>query len=100
MQAADLPTEAWQRLSAGAGMKRPRLYDWALISAAGRPETGFQRGLLIRRSIAKPEDCAFYLTYAPQTTTLAEPARVAGTRWSIESLFEAAKGGRGGAGSV
>ena len=91
-RAADLPAETWQRLSAGEGMKGPRLYDWALIRPAITPETGLQRGLLIRRSIAKPEDCAFYLTYAPQTTTLGQLDRVAGSRWSIESLFEAAKG--------
>lgn len=96
-QAADLAPDAWQRLSAGAGMKGPRLYDWATIGAAtigaeSKTDAGFRRGLLIRRSIAKPEELAFYLTYAPETTTLAQLARVAGTRWSIESLFEAAKG--------
>jgi hypothetical protein len=35
---------------------------------------------------------AFYLTHAPEGTTLAELVRIAGTRWSIESLFEQAKG--------
>jgi SRSO17 transposase len=89
--AAELPPEAWQRLSAGAGMTGPRLYDGAAIGAAGETETGFRRGLLIRRSMAKPDELAVYLTAAPRTTTLAERARVAGTRWSIESLFEAAK---------
>ena len=34
----------------------------------------------------------FYLTHAPEATTLDELVRVAGTRWSIESLFEQAKG--------
>jgi SRSO17 transposase len=91
-QAADLPADAWQRLSAGPGMKGPRLYDWTRITAASVSEGGFCRGLLIRRSIAQPEELTFYLTYAPQSTTLAALARVAGTRWTIESLFEAAKG--------
>lgn len=30
--AADLPRRAWQRLSAGAGAKGQRYYDWALVS--------------------------------------------------------------------
>ncbi|BBG00369.1 hypothetical protein PSA01_54790 [Pseudonocardia saturnea] len=30
--AADLPRRAWQRLSAGAGARGQRYYDWALIS--------------------------------------------------------------------
>ena len=46
----------------------------------------------MRRSIAKPEEVTFYLTHAPEATTLDELVRVAGTRWSIESLFEQAKG--------
>ena len=30
--AAGLPTRAWQRVSAGAGAKGHRYYDWALIA--------------------------------------------------------------------
>jgi SRSO17 transposase len=47
---------------------------------------------LIRRKIKKPTEFTFYLTLAPTATTLAELVRVAGTRWTIESCFEAAKG--------
>jgi SRSO17 transposase len=96
----DVPTNAgWQRLSAGDGAKGPRLYDWAYLphrAAAAAP--GWQKGLLIRRKIKKPEEFTFYLTLAPTATTLAELVRVAGTRWvpgldpGIESCFEAAKG--------
>ena len=49
-------------------------------------------GLLIRRGTAEPDDLAYYLTHAPEETTLAELVRVAGTRWAIEGCFEAAKG--------
>jgi FOG: Transposase len=52
-------------------------------------------GLLIRRSPAKPDELAYYLTHAPEGTTLTQLVRVAGTRWTIESLFEAAKSGVG-----
>jgi hypothetical protein len=48
--------------------------------------------LLVRRSIAKPTEVTFYLTHAPEATTLEALVRVAGSRWSIESLFEQAKG--------
>ena len=90
--AADLPDEAWQRLSAGEGAKGPRLYDWAFLPFRGAAE-GWQKGLLVRRKIiAQPDELAFYLTLAPEATTLAALVRVAGTRWTIEACFEAAKG--------
>ena len=86
-----LADAAWHRLSAGDGAKGPRLYDWAHLPFNGAAK-GFACALLVRRSIADPERAAFYLTHAPQDTTLAELVRVAGARWSIESLFEQAKG--------
>ena len=89
--AADLPDEAWHRLSAGEGAKGPRLYDWALLPCRGAAE-GWAKGLLIRRSLAKPDEPAFYLTLAPAATPLAALVRIAGTRWTIEACFEAAKG--------
>jgi SRSO17 transposase len=92
----DVPVTAgdgrgWQRLSAGDGAKGPRLYDWAYLPYRGPTAPGWQKGLLIRRTIKKPEAFTFYLTLAPVTTTRAERVRVAGTRWTIESCFEAAK---------
>jgi len=100
----DLPDAAWRRLSAGDGAKGPRLYDWACLPYTGAAP-GFACALLIRCSIADPEEVTFYLTHAPDGATLAELVRIAGTRWAIESLFEqgwAAKrtDGRGGAGPV
>ena len=88
---AKVPPNGWQRLSAGDGAKGPRLYDWAYLPYRGAAP-GWQMGLLIRRSPAKPEDLAYYLTHAPEGTTLARLVRVAGTRWTIENCFEAAKG--------
>lgn len=85
------PETAWQRLSAGEGAKGPRLYDWAHLPFNGGAE-GFACALLVRRSISDPEEVTFFLTHAPQGIRLAELVRVAGTRWTIESLFEQAKG--------
>jgi SRSO17 transposase len=87
----DLPPDAWCRLSAGEGAKGPRLYDWARLEHRGGA-AGFRCALLVRRSIAKPAEVTFYLTHAPEATSLDALVRVAGTRWSIESLFEHAKG--------
>ena len=89
--ADELPPEAWHRLSAGEGAKGPRLYDWAFVPCRGAAE-GWRKGLLVRRSIAKPDELAFYLTLAPAATPLAALVRIAGTRWTIEACFEAAKG--------
>jgi SRSO17 transposase len=89
--AADLKPKAWQRLSAGDGAKGPRLYDWAYLPFRGAAK-GWEKGLLIRRSIPKPDELAFYLTLAPNDTPLATLVRVAGMRWTIEACFEAAKG--------
>jgi SRSO17 transposase len=90
----DVPAQGWIRLSAGDGAKGPRLYDWAYLPY-GVPSEGWKTGLLIRRKITRPHQFTFYLTRAPEPTTLAELVRVAGLRWTIESCFEEAKGETG-----
>ncbi|HEX8132993.1 MAG TPA: IS701 family transposase [Actinomycetes bacterium] len=90
--AARVPPEGWHRLSAGEGSKGPRLYDWAYAPYRGGAPPGWGKGLLIRRKLDEPDELAFCLTLAPDGTDLATLARVAGTRWTIESCFEAAKG--------
>ena len=91
-RAAGLPSTAWQRLSAGDGAKGPRLYDWAYLPYGSDAAPGWEKGLLIRRSLAEPGKLAFYLTHAAHGTALADLVRIAGTRWTIEACFEAAKG--------
>src|SRR4051794_30600371 len=88
----DVPASSWQRLSAGEGAKGPRLYDWAWLPYESEAESGWQKGLLIRRKLAQPEAFTFYLTLAPEGTGLSDLVRIAGTRWTIEACFEAAKG--------
>src|SRR3954452_9262333 len=90
--AAGVPPEGWRRLSAGEGAKGPRLYDWAYTPYRGGAPAGWEKGLLVRRELDEPDELAFYLTLAPEGTTLADLVRVAGTRWTIEACFEAAKG--------
>ena len=89
--AAALPDAAWHRLSAGAGAKGERLYDWARVRLARLQAPPWDHWLLIRRSHSKPEKCAYYVVFAPAETPLAALARVAGRRWTIEECFEAGK---------
>jgi hypothetical protein len=83
--------DSWSRLSAGDGAKGPRLYDWACVPFRGARE-GWQKALLLRRSLERPTEVTFYLTLAPEGTPLATLVRIAGTRWTIETCFEEAKG--------
>ena len=84
--------KTWQRLSAGAGSKGLRLYDWAYLPDPSEAAPGWEKGLLIRRKISKPDKFTFYLALSPETSTLPALARIAGTRWTIEAGFEEAKG--------
>jgi SRSO17 transposase len=87
-----VPTTAWERLSAGAGAKGPRVYDWTRVPIRPLREPGWDYWLLVRRSLADPTDRAYYVCFCPAGTPLAELVRVAGTRWAIEESFESAKG--------
>ena len=58
---------AWHQVSGGNGAKGRRWYDWALF-AATRPEIS----LLVRRSVTRPSELAFYRCHTPRpasTTT-------------------------------
>ena len=90
--ASQVEEVGWIRCSAGDGAKGPRVYDWALVEIRPLREPGKGCWLLARRSVAKPEELAYYVCYGPAGTTLEELSRVAGTRWAIEECFEEAKG--------
>jgi SRSO17 transposase len=91
-----LPSQAWRRLSAGAGTKGERLFDWARVrlvrprQAGGEVHPG-EHWLLVRRSIADPDDLAYFVVLAPAGSRLLDLARAAGRRWLVEECFEAAK---------
>jgi SRSO17 transposase len=96
--AQGLDLTAWRRLSAGAGTKGPRLYDWAYLELADLDADEYRdgatgvwtRGLLIRRNIADGE-CAYFTTWCPAGTTIEALIAVEGQRWAIEDAFETAK---------
>jgi SRSO17 transposase len=89
--AVRLPKHAWQPVSAGAGAKGPRLYDWALIDTVDSAvrQSG-SHWLLIRRRRSDGE-YAFYRAHAPGPVPLGELVRVAGSRWKIEEGFAGSK---------
>ena len=89
---ATLPEDGWTRLSAGDGAKGPRWYHWRWLPLAEPLAPGWHRWLLVRRSLSEPADLTAYGVFAPQPTTLEAVVRVAGSRWTVESSFEAAKG--------
>jgi SRSO17 transposase len=96
--AAELDDAAWQRLSAGAGGKGDRLYDWAYCeladleaAEADESRTGmWTRGLLIRRRLSDG-DLSFFSTWCPAGTGIATLVSVEGRRWAIEDMFETTK---------
>jgi SRSO17 transposase len=86
-----LADDQWKRLSCGSGTKGERFYDWGLIEFESRLESGFQKGLLFRKSIENPTEIAYYMCHYAVGTKIEELVRVAGKRWAIESAFEQSK---------
>jgi SRSO17 transposase len=93
-----LEPTAWQRLSAGAGTKGARLYNWAYLELADLDADQFNpmltgtwtRGLLIRRNLADGEH-AYFTTWCPAGTGIETLVHVEGHRWAIEDSFECVK---------
>lgn len=90
--ASNLSQSNWHRLSCGDGSKGPREYDWAIVPFNCPAAPDWQRWLLVRRNRTDPQELAYYVVFAPQSTDLEEMVSVAGTRWTIETSFETAKG--------
>jgi SRSO17 transposase len=80
-----LAPAAWQRYSCGDGAKGHRFYDWAWIAL------NENEAMLARRSISDPTELAFFRCWMNRPAGLPELVRVAGSRWSVEECFQAAK---------
>jgi SRSO17 transposase len=89
---AELPNDGWERLSAGAGSKGPRVYDWRRLELSAPSQHGWKRFLLVRRSISDPSEMTGYIVFTRAHTTLRELVRVAGRRWTVEESIQCAKG--------
>ncbi|HEU5107056.1 MAG TPA: IS701 family transposase [Micromonosporaceae bacterium] len=88
MLTLQLPRRAWQPLSAGAGAKGHRVYDWALIDIPA--EAAGQWWLLVRRH-RRTGKRAYYRCWAPTPVPLTTLVRVAGSRWAVEEDFQTGK---------
>lgn len=97
--AKGIPDQDWVRLSAGAGTKGPRLYDWAYLPLAtlradaldaALDQSLWTRGLLVRRSLSDGA-LAYFTTWCPAGTPVEKLVMVEGRRWAIEDAFETAK---------
>jgi SRSO17 transposase len=88
---ATLPARAWNRISAGAGSKGERDYDWAWLAITPpADEAAGYHSLLVRRRISDGE-LAFYRCWTPRPAPLRTLVRVAGTRWNVETCFQTGK---------
>jgi SRSO17 transposase len=87
--AVRLPPRSWQKISAGAGSKGHRYYDWALVDTVDKDLPG-RHWLLIRRN-RRTGEYAFYRAHAPRPVPLATLVRVAGRRWTVEESFQTGK---------
>jgi SRSO17 transposase len=83
-----VPARAWQVASCGPGSKGERRYRWAWVAT-----TSDRHYLLIRGSLSKPSEVAFFFCHVPQHTpvTLGVLIRVTGQRWTIEEDHEFGK---------
>lgn len=79
--AARLAARAWNRRSCGQGSEGPRVYDWAMIATGSRNHV-----LVIRRSISKPTDLAYFYAFVPNGQRLSLPRiiQIIGYRWMVE----------------
>ena len=89
---SELPTTGWVRRSAGAGSKGPRIYDWQRLALREPSPPGWQRWLLLRRSISDPSDVTAYRVFARADSSLTSQVQVAGMRWTVEESIQTAKG--------
>jgi SRSO17 transposase len=94
---ASQPWDSWQRLSVSEGEKGPITYDWTRVRVVESRDKlpGPDGWLLARRSISSPTDITYYLSNAPQSTSLQTLVEVASARWSVETTIEEGKGETG-----
>jgi SRSO17 transposase len=89
---AELPPEAWQEITVAEGAQGPRTYRFAAerVRESRDRKPGAERWLLYKENADGTEPRTFF-SNAPAETPLSELARVAMSRWPIETEFEADK---------
>src|SRR6266508_3093066 len=83
-----LSRRAWQVASCGPGSKGERRYAWAWLSTISP-----RHFILIRRSLTKPSEVAYFYCFVPEhiPATLGVLVAVAGRRWTVEEDHEFGK---------
>jgi hypothetical protein len=83
-----LTRRAWQVASRGPGSKGERRYAWAWLSTSSQ-----RHFVLIRRSLTKSSELAYFYCFVPEhiPATLAVLVAVAGRRWTVEEDHEFGK---------
>jgi SRSO17 transposase len=86
---AALPETAWQTITVGAGAQGPRTYRFACerVRVTQQRQPGEELWLIHKQNLDGSEPRTFF-SNAPADTPLATLARVAMSRWPIETEFE------------
>jgi SRSO17 transposase len=89
-----IPKQGWNRATIKEGSLGPIICDFAFLRVTEARDNlpGPEVWLIIRRNIADPTIIKFYFSNAPADTPLVEFVRLSGMRWTIETIFEEAKG--------
>ena len=89
----ELPSEDWREITVAQGSQGPRTYMFSAqrVRATRRRKPGEEMWAVYRRNLDGSEP-RYYLSNAPEDTTLETLAYVGGSRWYIETEFETEKG--------
>lgn len=89
---ASLPHTAWHTLSVAEGAQGPRTYQFAALRGwECRDEVSGRATWLLARRNSDGSELKYAVSNAPETITLETLARVASTRWCIETEFQTDK---------
>lgn len=89
-----IPKKDWIPAVIKEGSKGPIACEFAFLRMT-ESRSNLPAGevwLIIRRNLGDPSVIKYYLSNAPTDTPLSEFVRISGMRWSIETIFEEAKG--------
>ena len=88
----ELPEEAWREITVAQGSQGPRSYRFSAqrVRPTSRRRPGEIHWAVYRRNLDGSEP-RYYLSNAPEDTSLETLAYVGGSRWRIETEFETEK---------
>ena len=91
--AAAIPGDAWREITVAQGSQGPRSYQFTAqrVRPTARGKPGEVHWAVFRRNLDGGEP-RYYLSNAPEGTTLEMLAYAGGSRWRIETEFETEKG--------